>query len=154
MPVKEGQRYVDCTYCASRLEIVASEQATDAMPIPEAEALMLRDQLRELDDAWNKYFEQVSVPTSGGLRRAPDLAYVTGHVSIGLLVTIMASLLIALVSLWLVAVVALAGLIFTWVFVCAAEERREAFDLAQSRYYTRRDELLGKLGAPMGSVPH
>ena len=144
--VREGLRFVDCSYCGSRLEVVIPESKTAELSARCGE-LETREELRRLDAAWDEYLRSVSVKLPSGEIQPPGATVRVEGAMVGVTITIFAGVALAGYSLWWVLVVIpVAGTFATWLFISAAMKRERAFNAARKVHESKRMELVTRLG--------
>ena len=144
VPVKEGARYVDCAYCRSRLEVVAPEPE-HAELVAKCDTLQLREELRGLDAAWERYLRKVSVKVPSGELHPPGAVVAVESGMVCSLVTVFLAVALAQVSSWTVAVVIPAGAWISWKVVRGNLQRKREFESTQLMHEVRRKELVRRL---------
>ncbi len=146
MPVREGERFVDCTYCGSRQEVVIPESQTAELSARCGE-LETREELRRLDAEWQKYLRSVSVTLPSGEIQPPGATVRVEGFMVGIMAALFGAFTLLKYSIWWVLVVIpVIGTIAAWFFITAGMKRERAFNAELKSYHAKRKELVKRLG--------
>ena len=133
-----------CDYCGSRAEVVGDSgpELTEKL-----DALKLREDLRDLDAAWEKYKNSVGERDRQGQLHLPSAGTAFGYLIIGGIATVVGTMYLGvLVSLWWILAVVPVGIWFTRFFWSAELQRVGAFSSMRERYVARRADLVRRIG--------
>lgn len=146
LPVKQGTRFAVCEYCASQLEVVLEATASNHEIQAKLDALKLREDLRDLDAAWERYLAAVSTKDAQGKLHPPTPGTAGGYVVLGVIGTLVAAVMLTPASyFWALAVLPL-GIWITRLLWSSELKRFSAFEAARTRYARRREELVRAIG--------
>jgi hypothetical protein len=148
LPVKAGTRLAVCEYCASQLEVVPANTSSDRDLHAKLDALKLREDLRDLDAAWEQYLAAVSTKDGRGALHPPSPGTAFGYAALGVIGTFVAIVALAQASYWTILGVVPVGFWITRQFWSAELKRFEKFDATRTRYTRRREELVREIGGP------
>lgn len=142
LPVKLGTRFAVCEYCASQLEVVPGNTSSDRDLHAKLDALKLREDLKDLDAAWEQYLAAVSTKDSRGVLHPPSPGTAFGYAVLGVIGTLVAAAALSQASYWAILGVVPVGIWVTCQFWSAELKRFEKFDATRTRYNRRREELV------------
>jgi hypothetical protein len=142
LSVKEGTRLAVCEYCASQLEIVPGDTASHRDLEAKLEALKLREDLKDLDAAWQRYLAAVSTKDNKGVLHPPLPGAAFGYAVLGGIATLFAAVMLTQDTYWWMLVVVPVGIWITHFFWSAELKRFSVFNAARARYEARRAELV------------
>ncbi|WP_035602407.1 hypothetical protein [Haloferula sp. BvORR071] len=144
LSIGKGSRLVRCGYCARQAQIA---ETPDPGLAGQLENLKLREDLRELDSAWEKYKLSVSSRDQRGAYHSPSAGTAFGYLVLGGFVTLLACLALgAMASPWSFLIAVPIGIWITRHFWSAELERVNAFISVRDRYAARRADLVRRLG--------
>jgi hypothetical protein len=153
LPVKRPSRTVVCEYCASQLEVVLGDASSDRELHAKVEALKLREDLKDLDAAWEQYSAAVSTKDSRGALHPPSRGTAFGYAALGVMGTFVAIVALAQASYWTILGVVPAGFWITRHFWSTELKRFEKFDATRARYTKRRAEMVRAIdGGQAGAI--